>query len=234
MAIKILALETATKSCSTCLGKDGQPWVVRETKSDTGHAETMTLYIEEVAKTAAIDLKDIDAVAVSQGPGSYTGLRIGVSTAKGLCYALDKPMIAVDTLEALAFGARQQHRQSKTAYVALMDARRMDAYVGIYDDDLNSIKAPYFATLEANSFDFLLEMNAIEQVVLVGDAVEKYAPIVTNDKIILSPVRLPSSKYMTALAQEAFIQQKFVDVAYFEPFYLKQPNITKPKARFSV
>jgi len=234
MAIKILALETATKSCSTCLGRDGYPWIVKETKSEKGHAETITLYIDEIAKTAAMDLSEMDAIAVSQGPGSYTGLRIGVSTAKGLCYALNKPMIAIDTLQALAFGARQEHRQSQTAYVALMDARRMDAYVGVYNDQLEIIKAPYFATLEADSFDFLLEMEEIEQVVFVGDAVEKYADLINKEQFVLSPVRLPSAKYMSALAQKAFEQQEFVDVAYFEPFYLKQPNITKPKARFGL
>ena len=99
MAIKILSIETSTRSCSVCLSKDGQAWIVREVQSQSGHAEQLTLFIQEVMKTANLDLKDLDAIAVSQGPGSYTGLRIGISTAKGLCYALDKPMLAIDTLQ---------------------------------------------------------------------------------------------------------------------------------------
>lgn len=232
MAIIILTIETATRSCSVCLSKDGQPWIVRETSSQSGHAEQLTLFIEEVLQTANLSLREVDAIAVSQGPGSYTGLRIGVSTVKGLCYALDKPMIAVDTLQALAFGAIQHYDRSKAAYVALMDARRMDAYVGVYRANGEVIKEPYFATLASNSFDFLLEDSSIEELVLVGDAVEKYQDICTTRPLKKSVVQLPSSKYLTDLAYRAYQKQNFVDVAYFEPFYLKKPNITKPKPKF--
>lgn len=232
MAIKILTIETATRSCSICLSKDGQPWIVREVQSQSGHAEQLTLFIQEVMKTANLDLKELDAIAVSQGPGSYTGLRIGVSTAKGLCYALNKPMLAIDTLQALALGAIQDYYNPKAAYVALMDARRMDAYVGIYTAEYETLKAPYFETLEPKSFDFLLEDSAIEEVVLVGDAVVKYQDICTTSSLKISRVQLPSSKYLSWLAYVAYQQQKMVDVAYFEPFYLKKPNITKPKPKF--
>ncbi|WP_052598414.1 tRNA (adenosine(37)-N6)-threonylcarbamoyltransferase complex dimerization subunit type 1 TsaB [Aureispira sp. CCB-QB1] len=232
MATKILTIETATRSCSVCLTKDGQPWIIRETNSQAGHAEKLTLFIEEVMQTANVTLKDLDAIAVSQGPGSYTGLRIGISTAKGLCYALDKPMLAIDTLQALAFGAIQQYNNPKAAYVALMDARRMDAYVGVYDVNCKCIKTPYFATLEPNSFDELLEYSEIDEVVLVGDAVAKYQENCQTNPLKISTVQLPSSKYLAQLAYEAYQQQKTVDVAYFEPFYLKKPNITKPKPKF--
>lgn len=233
MASKILTIETSTKSCSTCLAKDGKPWIVRETKSQSGHAEKITLFIQEIMDTAGISLEEVDAIAVSKGPGSYTGLRIGVSTVKGLCYALNKPMLAVDTLQALAWGASTYETGNKIAYVALMDARRMDAYVGIYNHQMEVIKAPYFATLAEDSFDFLLEDEAIEEVVLVGDATEKYQPLLTNEKIRISKVELPSAKYMAGLAQQALDNNAFEDVAYFEPFYLKKPNITKPKPKFS-
>lgn len=229
MATKILSIETTTRSCSVCLSKDGQAWIVREVQSQSGHAEQLTLFIQEVMKIANLDLKELDAIAVSQGPGSYTGLRIGVSTVKGLCYALDKPMLAIDTLQALAFGAIQDDYNPKAAYVALMDARRMDAYVGVYNADFEVLKAPYFATLAPTSFDVLLENPKINEVVLVGDAIEKYQDICTTNPLKISAVQLPSARYLSWLAYVAYQAQEFVDVAYFEPFYLKKPNITKPK-----
>ena len=232
MAIKILSIETATRSCSVCLSKDGQPWIVREVQSQSGHAEQLTLFIQEVMKIANLDLQELDAIAVSQGPGSYTGLRIGISTAKGLCYALDKPLLAIDTLQALAFGAIQDYYQPKAAYVALMDARRMDAYVGIYTADFEILKAPYFATLEPESFEEVLENVGIDEIVLVGDAVEKYQDSCTTKPLKNSTVQLPSSKYLSWLAYLAYQAKQTVDVAYFEPFYLKKPNITKPKPKF--
>lgn len=232
MAIKILSIETATRSCSVCLSKDGHPWIVREVQSLSGHAEQLTLFIQEVMQTANLDLKELDAIAVSQGPGSYTGLRIGISTAKGLCYALDKPMLAIDTLQALAFGAIQDYYNPKAAYVSLMDARRMDAYVGIYTADFKTLKAPFFATLEPNTFDDLLENTEIEEVVLVGDAIEKYEAICASKPLKISTVQLPSSKHLSYLAYLAYQAEESVDVAYFEPFYLKKPNITKPKPKF--
>ncbi|CAA6819776.1 MAG: TsaB protein, required for threonylcarbamoyladenosine (t(6)A) formation in tRNA [uncultured Aureispira sp.] len=232
MAIKILSIETATRSCSVCLSKDGQPWIVREVQSQSGHAEQLTLFIQEVMQMANLNLQELDAIAVSKGPGSYTGLRIGISTAKGLCYALDKPMLAIDTLKALAFGAIQDYYNPKAAYVALMDARRMDAYVGVYTADYEILKAPYFATLAPTTFDDLLEHPAIDEIVLVGDAVEKYQDICTTSPLKISTVQLPSSKHLSWLAYLAYQAEQTVDVAYFEPFYLKKPNITKPKPKF--
>jgi tRNA threonylcarbamoyladenosine biosynthesis protein TsaB len=227
----ILTIETSTRSCSVCLAKDGHPWIVRETKSQSGHIEKLTLFIKEVVKMASLELQDLDAIAVSKGPGSYTGLRIGVSTAKGLCYALDKPMIAIDTLQGLAWVARASNPLPKTAYVALMDARRMDAYVGVYSSNLDAIKAPYFTTLTPTSFDFLLEQD-IHNIVLVGDATEKYKSMIEDANMIVSTIILPSAKYLSALAEDAFQKKDIVDTAYFEPFYLKKPNITKPKPKF--
>ena len=130
---KILSIETSTKNCSICLSKDGQPWIVRETKSPTGHAEKITLFIQEIMNTASLSLANLDAIAISKGPGSYTGLRIGVSTVKGLCYALEKPMIAVDSLQGLAAGARAMNPSPNTAFVALIDARRMEVYSSLFD-----------------------------------------------------------------------------------------------------
>lgn len=226
----ILHLETSTKNCSVCLSKNGKPWIVQQIQDPNGHAANLTIFIQKVLQLADLQLKDIDAVTVSQGPGSYTGLRIGVSTAKGLCYTLDKPMIAVDTLQALAMAIPQKSNK-KTAYVGMLDARRMDAYVGIYDADGNIIAAPYFCTLDSKSFDYLLT-EGYEQVLLAGDATSKYAALIENNKVHVSDVDLPSASYLCGLAFAQYQQGLFVDTAYFEPFYLKKPHITKAKPRF--
>ncbi|MCH2023001.1 MAG: tRNA (adenosine(37)-N6)-threonylcarbamoyltransferase complex dimerization subunit type 1 TsaB [Saprospiraceae bacterium] len=232
MSTKILNIETSTRCCSVCLSKDGLPWIVREAQCQSGHAELITLFIQEIMETAGNTLKELDAIAVSKGPGSYTGLRIGVSTAKGLCYALDKPLIAIDTLEALAYGAMEFDNAPNTVYAAMIDARRADAYVEIFDSEGVSIKDSYFCTLVPGTFDFLLEQKNIKRVVFVGDALDKYKEIVSNPHVNPGSVVLPSAKFMTFLSQKAFEKKQFEDVAYFEPFYLKSPNITKPKPKF--
>lgn len=227
----ILHLETSTQNCSVCLSRDGKPWIVQQLQDPSGHAANLTLFIQKVLQLADLKLEDIDAVAVSQGPGSYTGLRIGISTAKGLCYTLNKPMIAVDTLQALAM-ATPKEKHKKTAYVGMLDARRMDAYVGIYEADGTIVQAPYFCTLTPTSFDHLLTSEGYERVFLAGDATSKYTDSVTNDAIIISTVGLPNASYLCALAYAQYQKKMFVDTAYFEPFYLKKPHITKAKPRF--
>ncbi len=227
----ILHIESSTLNCSVALSKNGQVWIMRQTQDAKGHSEKITLFIQEILKTAQLELTDIDAVAVSQGPGSYTGLRIGISTAKGLCYALDKPLIAVDTLQALAWAAQQENPQEKTAYIGLLDARRMDAYAGIYDKHMNTIKAPYFCTLTADSFQFCIEQG-FTKIVLAGDATHKFKTLGLDSTLEITTITLPSSRYLCQLAQAKFDNKDWEDVAYFEPFYLKKPNITKPKPRF--
>lgn len=231
----ILAIETTTRSCSVSLCKNGAPWIVRSIEGNTGQAEQLTMMIQAVFEQANKTLPMLDAIAISQGPGSYTGLRIGVSTAKGLCFALDKPMVAVDTLKALAVAeaaTESTTKSAKTAYVALMDARRMDAYAGIYRADGTVIQAPFFCTLTEESFVEVLEREGIERLVVVGDAAEKYQPVITHAAIEVGSTAPPSARHLAALAQAHWTAGETVDVAYFEPFYLKKPNITKPKPKF--
>lgn len=227
----ILNIETTTTACSVALSKDGHCWIVRESSDKANHAERLTLFIEEIFEQAQLSIKDIDAVAVSKGPGSYTGLRIGMSTAKGICYTLDKPLIAVDTLQALAAGAQFVAPKAKSpVFVSLIDARRMDAYAAWYDKNLAIVKAPFFTTLTAES------LQALEQdydaIILAGDAVEKAKPLFEQDSVLFSPVVWPSARYMSPLAEALWAQKAFEDVAYIEPFYLKKPNITKAKPKF--
>ncbi len=232
----ILALETTTHTCSVALIKDGQTWILREDDAPNGHAQSITLFIQAVMQTANLPLSALSAIAISRGPGSYTGLRIGLSTAKGLCYALGKPLLAVDSLRALAWGAREASGSlaPRWGYAALMDARRMDAYVGLYDAALRPLCAPYFATLQANSLDSLLLEYDLEGWIIGGNAAAKFMelfgdglPVSLQD----SGVAPPSARFLAALAQTAWEEQRLESVAYFEPFYLKKPHITRPKPK---
>ncbi len=229
----LLHLETSTKNCSVCLSKNGQPWIVRQLEDAAGHAGNLTLFIEAVLRTAQLALADIAAVSVSHGPGSYTGLRIGVSTAKGLCFSLDKPLIAVSTLQALALAGKQEQpfNTKKTAYVGMLDARRQDAYVGVYDAEGNTIAEPYFCTLDADTFGKYLAAG-YEQVLLSGDATAKYQAMIEDDAIQASSICLPRADHLCALAFAKYQAGDFADLAYSEPFYLKKPHITKAKPRF--
>ncbi len=235
MSTYILAIETTTQNCSVALIRDGQPWIVRQDDQANGHAQHITLFVQEVMATAQLELTALTAIAISQGPGSYTGLRIGLSTAKGLCYALNKPLLAVDSLQALAWGAQNQTKgHAKVGYLSLMDARRMDAYVGVYDANLQALVEPYFATLSTNSFDALLQEHQLDAWIVGGDAAAKFRSLFgagLPQHLQWSGVLQPSAKYMGSLAQTAWEASALQSVAYFEPFYLKKPHITRAKPK---
>lgn len=230
----ILTIDTTTARCSIGLTQNEHTWVLRELDQHNGHAQYSTLFIQDVLCTAGLTYANLSAIAVSQGPGSYTGLRIGASTAKGLCYALDKPLIAVDTLQALAWAVQQEQQllpPKAGIYVSVLDARRQDAYVGVYDLDLNPLEAPYFATLTPEHAEELAARYQVEQLYLAGDAVAKWVEQ-ESPYLMDSGIHAPSARYLSALAMEAWRQKTWQDVAYFEPFYLKQPHITKSKPKF--
>jgi len=224
----ILNIETSSNVGSVSLCKDAYCWIMKEEKESGDHARQLTVFIEELMQTAKLSLKDLDAIAVSAGPGSYTGLRIGVSVAKGIAYTLKKPLIAVDTLKAIAYGVKLIDRPGPNdIIVSIQDARRMDAYAAVYKSDLSVLKSPYFLTLETDSFlEFLPEYGRI---FICGNAIEKYSTIVNHPSIIFSEVNCPSSRYMEQLSAEHYQQKKFEDLAYYEPFYMKPPNVTLPK-----
>ena len=220
----ILCLETATPSCSVALVHNGEVLACEEDPKGQNHSEKITIFIDSVMKTANIAYNDLDAVAVSMGPGSYTGLRIGVSTAKGLCYAVSKPLIAVSTLESMAYGGKRfLHSHSSVDMPCLLipaiDARRMEVYAAIFDKNINKIKGTEAVIINENSFSDIKKDNNLY---LFGDGADKCAELFENDeKITVIKEFYCSAKYMNVIAQRKFDANDFVDVAYFEPFYLK-------------
>ncbi|MFV8321463.1 tRNA (adenosine(37)-N6)-threonylcarbamoyltransferase complex dimerization subunit type 1 TsaB [Flavobacterium sp. LB3P21] len=218
----ILNIETATKNCSVALAKDGKTIVCKEIAEEGySHAERLHVFIEEIIKEAGITLNDLSAIAVSQGPGSYTGLRIGVSAAKGLCYALDIPLIAVDTLQALA----SQVAISNGLIIPMIDARRMEVYSAVFAPNLERKREVLAEIITENSFEDLQET-----LYFVGDCAEKCKSVLTKENyIFLDEIVYPSAKEMSAISFEKFKKSDTVDVAYFEPYYLKDFMITTPK-----
>lgn len=210
----ILNIETATKNCSVSLARNGETILYKEiAEQGYSHAEKLHVFIEEILKESQIDIKLLKAVAVSKGPGSYTGLRIGVSTAKGLCYALGIPLIAVDTLAVLA----QAVTQNNGLIVPMIDARRMEVYSAVFDQNYNKIKEVQAEILTENSYS-----EVTDTIYIVGDCQEKCKTVLTRSNFVfLSEIIFPSAQEMSALSYAKFLQNDFEDVAYFEPFYLK-------------
>ena len=216
----ILNLETATTVCSVALAKDHQLLAMKELNDDYTHAENLTRFIEDVFKEAGHTLKQLDAISISKGPGSYTGLRIGVSTAKGLCYSLDKPLIALNTLQHSAYACSQKHGQQNDLFCPMIDARRMEVYCAIYDKNNHPIRSTTAEIIDEHSFEDLLKDHNIY---FFGDGAEKCRSLLSKHKNAFFIDHLyPSSANMISLSEQCFIQKQFEDVAYFEPFYLKE------------
>ena len=185
------------------------------------HAERLHVFIEEIIKEAGITFQDLSAIAVSQGPGSYTGLRIGVSAAKGLCFALDIPLIAVDTLQVLA----SQVTVFNGLIIPMLDARRMEVYSAVFTPNFEKIRAVQAEIITENSFEDLEKT-----LYFVGDCAEKCKPVLTKDNFIfLEEIKYPSAKEMSFLSFEKHKKNDTVDVAYFEPYYLKNFMMTASK-----
>ena len=220
----ILHIETATKVCSVALSKDSHLLACKESNDlDYAHGENLTLFIDEVMKEAQIDFKNLNAISVSSGPGSYTGLRIGVSTAKGLCYALNIPLIAIDTLTSLAILAKEKHANKNLC--AVLDARRMEVYNAIFAPDGYLLKPISADVIEATSYEMYLPF------IVFGDGAEKLKAIWEDRNIAFDTSLFCSARGQINLAHEKFKENKFEDVAYFEPFYLKDFMITSPKKK---
>lgn len=217
----ILNIETATKNCSVSLAKNGETILCKEiAEQGYSHAEKLHVFIEEILKESSIRATDLKAIAVSKGPGSYTGLRIGVSTAKGLCYALEIPLISVDTLQVMA----KQVYVENGLIIPMIDARRMEVYSAVFDTKHNKIIEVQAEVLTAESYS---EMT--ENLYIIGDCQEKCKTVLTKDHFNFLPlVVFPSANEMSGLSYDKFLKNDFEDVAYFEPFYLKDFLFSKP------
>lgn len=217
----ILNLETATKNCSVSLSHGGQCIsLVEEATADYSHGEQLHLFIDACLEKAGKTFSEIQAVSVSGGPGSYTGLRIGVSAAKGLCFALQIPLIVLPTLQVLA-----HQQQSENAYVIpLMDARRMEVYAAVFDSRNQTVKTAFPEVLTSESFQEYLQKKPV---FFLGDGVPKFRTICNHPHANFLDNLWPSAKEMCSLSEEKFNAKQFEDLAYFEPFYLKEFSILK-------
>ena len=222
MAI-VLNIETATTNCSVSLSKDGETLVLKEDNSaGYSHAETLHVFIDDVFKKAHIKPSEIDAVAVSKGPGSYTGLRIGVSSAKGLCFALNKPLIAINTLKSLA----RQLKIENGYIVSMLDARRMEVYAAIYNSNLELHREIKAEILTEESYSSILKTN---KVYFIGSGVEKTKDLIQHPNAVFIEGKLPSANEMAFLSELKYKKSDMENVAYFEPYYLKDFIALKKK-----
>ncbi|MCX2575261.1 tRNA (adenosine(37)-N6)-threonylcarbamoyltransferase complex dimerization subunit type 1 TsaB [Pedobacter sandarakinus] len=225
---KILQIETATQVCSVALAVDGETISLKEESGQNLHASNLTLFIDEVMKSAGLTYPDLDAIAVSKGPGSYTGLRIGVSSAKGLCYALGKPLLAIETLEMMAAGFIEQNPGYSGLICPMIDARRMEVYTALFNHNLEVLESTAAKIIDEESFQSLLAANHIT---FIGDGALKCATTIGDSNTTFLGLNYNSAAYMSTLAAKAFTSGKFEDVAYFEPFYLKDFVITQSKKK---
>ena len=225
MNIYILHLETATKVCSVGLSLNGKLVSIKEIQEEGySHGENLNLFILEVCAKAGIELKNLSAVSVASGPGSYTGLRIGAATAKGLCYALEIPLIAIDALTCLTELAKEKYNDKN--FCAVIDARRMEVYNLFTDANGNALKEISADIIDEDSYNEFLPF------VCFGDGAEKLSDIWKGKDCVIDTTIISSAKGQVNIANEKFNRKDFVDVAYWEPFYLKDfiPGIKKKKA----
>ncbi|TMM58246.1 tRNA (adenosine(37)-N6)-threonylcarbamoyltransferase complex dimerization subunit type 1 TsaB [Maribacter algarum] len=212
----ILNLETATTNCSVSVAKEGKTIAIKEHDTPNySHSEQLHVFIQEVLKEASISLSNLDAIAISKGPGSYTGLRIGVSAAKGLCFSLDVPLISVETLESLAY---QEKSQAFDFLIPVLDARRMEVYSKVFDNLLNEIRETKAEIIDANSFSSFLNQG---KVLLLGSGASKCQEVLKNENLSIADEHVPSAEQLSQLSFEKYQNRDFEDVAYFEPYYLK-------------
>jgi len=220
----ILNIETATKNCSVSLSDKEEILAIKELNDGNySHSENLHVFIESVLNSLDKSMSDIDAVAVSKGPGSYTGLRIGVSAAKGFCFSLEIPLISVSTLASLAHSIAIE----KDAFIVpLLDARRMEVYSAVFNSNYHQIREVKAEVIESTSFKDFLEMG---KVYFLGDGAEKCKELLKHKNAVFLNEYFPSAKQMATLAYTKYKKNDIEDVAYFEPFYLKDFLITKPK-----
>lgn len=220
----LLCIETATTNCSVALGINGECIALREFDSPKySHAEQLHDFIQAVLTEAKLTFKDLDAVAVSKGPGSYTGLRIGVSAAKGICFAMDIPLISVPTLQVLA---KQLKVAKDHLIIPMLDARRMEVYTQVFDASHTALSETEALVLEPTSFETLAQPSKLH---FIGNGVAKFKEMTRLQKAEFYPNAIVSAREMIGIATHKFAKKELEDVAYFEPYYLKDFVAGKPK-----
>ncbi len=225
----ILNIETSTDVCSVALTSEGQVLDHRENYEGQTHATLLSQYVKEMLDYARSREMKIDAIAVSIGPGSYTGLRIGLSEAKGLAFGLGVPLIGVNTLQLLTVTTMFNHfiDDDNLLYVPMIDARRMEVYTAAYAPSLEAVLEPQAMILDEQSFSHLLDQGYT--LVLMGNGSDKARQVLTRDGVRFIEGIKPVAVDMLALAEKAYREQAFIDVAYSTPLYLKEFQATKPK-----
>lgn len=228
----ILLLETATEVCSAALSINNEVIAVREHTGGNSHSRLLTVFIGELLSEASLTPQLLDAVCVSKGPGSYTGLRIGVSVAKGLCYALEIPLLAVNTLQAQASFVSGSPSSlgitidDNTLLCPMTDARRMEVYTALFDKDAKPLSEIEAKIIDSNSFEEELREN---RMLFFGNGADKCKSAITHGNAQFIEGFHASARFMSDLANSNYAEKKFEDVAYFEPFYLKDFLATTPK-----
>ena len=223
----ILNIETSTTVCSVNIAENGIKLIGKETNEQNAHSKVLTSFIEELFKEINFQIKDIDAVAISKGPGSYTGLRIGVSVAKGIAYGSGIPLISVSTLQNMAWGAKSlSAKEQGVLYAPMIDARRMEVYTQLFDNKINHINEISAKIIDDQSFYKELESHKIY---FFGDGAAKCKTAIKHKNALFIDNLNPSADFMISYSEQAFQDNKFEDVAYFEPFYLKDFVATVPK-----
>ena len=222
----ILNIETATELSSVCISKDQEVLAIKEGSGPMKHSQEITLLIQDCLSTIGITFAQLDAVAVSKGPGSYTALRVGTSVAKGICYAVDIPLIGVDTLKSMAVASAAQ--VAADFYCPMIDARRKEVYMALYNNDITELKPCQAAILDQDSFG--QDVSVGQKIVFSGNGSPKFEEMILRPEFVFTNIVCKASN-LVPLALEAYKAKKFVSVAYFEPTYLKPPNITIPKKR---
>lgn len=225
----ILNIETATQICSVGIALEGKIIALRESSEKNIHASKTTVFVEEALKEARTRLSDLDAVAVSMGPGSYTGLRIGTSVAKGFCYSLDIPLVAVSTLQSMALGALKEADDEKALYCPMIDARRMEVYAAVFDGKNNEIREIRAEIIDEDSYRDVLKDNTVY---FFGDGAGKCRVMLSEHANARFPEgNFTSAAFLAELSYKAYLDKDFADKAYYEPFYLKEfvPGIPRVK-----
>ncbi len=230
----IINIETATNVCSVAIANNGELISFRESLTDKSHSALLGVFVEEILKENKIPVSQLDAIAVSKGPGSYTGLRIGVSTAKGLCYGGNIPLISLNTLKIMTFGLINNHFLNKISFTStdnillcpVIDARRLEVFTAIYDHLNNTIEDTNAKIIKSTSYEKYLKKKKL---IFFGTGANKCSKIIENKNAIFIENFNTSARYMISLSEEAYNKKKFENVAYFEPYYLKDFIATIPK-----